>query len=56
VICDCTGDTPTTYQDRLLVGITNDRDKVTVQTACPECGATKDFVITISVVVEERET
>ncbi len=45
VVCDCTGNTSETYQDRLLVGISHSRDSIIVRVFCPECDATRDFTI-----------
>jgi len=45
IVCDCTGDTPLTYQDRLLIGIIVRKDDVTFEVHCPECECCKHFVI-----------
>jgi len=37
VVCDCQGDTSDKYLDKLLVGITESKDQVTVNVFCPEC-------------------
>jgi len=45
IVCDCTGDTPLTYQDRLLVGAIIRNDSVTLEVHCPACECCKHFVI-----------
>ena len=39
VVCDCRGDIPDKYLDRLLVGITESKDRVTV----PVINSERDF-------------
>jgi len=46
VICDCTGDTIETYQDRLLVGIAIGQEKsVSVEIYCPQCNSSGHYEI-----------
>ena len=54
VVCDCTGDSPLEYQDKLLVGIIDDKSKhrVIVQIHCPKCKACQDFVINVALTLQ----
>ena len=36
VVCDCQGDTPDKYLDKLLVGIIESKNRVTVSVICSE--------------------
>lgn len=56
VICDCTGNTPETYQDRLLVGIVQDRNGITIQLYCPRCKASQDYIIHVDLVLDTGRT
>jgi hypothetical protein len=39
IVCDCTGNTPDTYQDQLLVGIAKMTNEAKITVFCPECDA-----------------
>lgn len=45
IICDCKGDNPDKFVDRLLTGIIIRKDSVTLEVHCPECEYCKHFTI-----------
>jgi len=45
IVCDCKGDTPDTFVDRLLAGFIIRKDSATLEVHCPECECCKHFTI-----------
>jgi len=45
IVCDCLGNTPATYQDRLLVGLVVRKDDVIFEVHCPLCEHCKQFIV-----------
>lgn len=57
VICDCAGNTPETYQERLLVGIAISHEKsVAVETHCPQCNSSGLYEIKAKLVMKFNES
>ncbi len=53
VVCDCKGDTTDTWVDRLLVGITEEKDSIIVQVYCPNCEASRRYIVRANLLLDE---
>jgi len=54
VVCDCQGGTPDKYLDKLLVGITESKDRVMVTIFCPACDSSLKYEVTSSLSIESN--
>jgi hypothetical protein len=55
VVCDCTGNTPETYNDKFLLGVTEEQDTIVIQIYCSKCNASAKYTVSAKLLLVSEQ-